>query len=32
MRVRTGDAGWANLRPPLDALDDERAQVVAARL
>ena len=32
MRVRTGDAGWANLRPPLDALDDERARVVAARL
>ena len=32
MRVRTGDAGWANLRPPLDALDEERAQAVAARL
>ena len=32
LRVRTGDAGWANLRPPLDALDDERARAVAARL
>ena len=32
MRARTGDAVWANLRPPLDALDDERARAVAARL
>jgi 4-hydroxy-tetrahydrodipicolinate synthase len=32
MGARTGDAVWANLRPPLDALDDERARAVAARL
>ena len=27
-----GDDVWANLRPPLDALDDERARAVAARV
>ncbi len=32
MRARTGDDVWANLRPPLDALDEERARAVAARL
>jgi len=32
MRARTGDDVWANLRPPLDALEDERARAVAARL
>ncbi|RKQ87583.1 4-hydroxy-tetrahydrodipicolinate synthase [Solirubrobacter pauli] len=32
MRARTGDDVWTNLRPPLDALDDERARAVVARL
>lgn len=32
MRARTGDDVWANLRPPLDALDEDRARAVAARL
>jgi 4-hydroxy-tetrahydrodipicolinate synthase len=32
MRARTGDEGWANLRPPLDALDPERARAVASRV
>lgn len=32
MRARTGDDVWANLRPPLDTLDEERARAVAARL
>lgn len=32
MRARTGDDVWTNLRPPLDALDEERARAVVARL
>lgn len=32
MRARTGDDVWANLRPPLDALDEDRARAVVARL
>jgi 4-hydroxy-tetrahydrodipicolinate synthase len=32
MRARTGDEVWANLRPPLDALDDERARAVTSRV
>lgn len=32
MRARTGDDALANLRPPLDALDEERARAVVARL
>jgi len=32
MRARTGDDVWANLRPPLDALEEDRARAVAARL
>jgi|tagenome__1003787_1003787.scaffolds.fasta_scaffold20909290_3 4-hydroxy-tetrahydrodipicolinate synthase len=32
MRHTTGDERWRNLRPPLDALDDERAGELVARL
>ena len=32
MRHTTGDERWRNLRPPLDALDDERARALVARL
>lgn len=31
MRARTGDDVWANLRPPLDALDEDRARELATR-
>jgi 4-hydroxy-tetrahydrodipicolinate synthase len=32
MRELTGDAGWANLRPPLDPLDDGEARELLAQL
>ncbi len=32
MRARTGDDVWAILRPPLDALDEDRARELVARL
>jgi 4-hydroxy-tetrahydrodipicolinate synthase len=32
MRELTGDAGWANLRPPLEPLDDEAARDLLAHL
>jgi 4-hydroxy-tetrahydrodipicolinate synthase len=32
MRARTGDDVWANLRPPLDVLDEARARAVSERV
>jgi 4-hydroxy-tetrahydrodipicolinate synthase len=32
MRELTGDVGWVNLRPPLEALDDEEARELVAHL